>query len=50
MALRKLMELGNLQDKTKHAATPSKEGVGGLCLVLLLLVLRYNYFDVLSVL
>ena len=29
MALRKLMELGNLQDKTTHAVTPSKEGVGG---------------------
>ena len=30
MALRELMELGNLQDKTTHAVTPSKEGVGGL--------------------
>ena len=26
MALRKLMEPGNLQDKTTHAVTPSKEG------------------------
>ena len=26
MALRKLMEPGNFQDKTSHAVTPSKEG------------------------
>ena len=33
MALRKLMELGNFQDKTTHAVTPSKEGVGGFAFV-----------------